>query len=307
MDDLEKVLAKLFHGERALERAIGFTSSFVTLGAVLGHGPKTTIDQWIDPKSNDYRLRRSEEWDAPDRNANIIQGDGENIRKMGTGTPPAELGQGKHSEIEVLSLIREALWDRAEWSGTAFFFNATGSEPPIFAPFFKDADAAGDIFLHWRNDLGVEDEKDRLRLTVIRGVNRAKPFAYRVVVGVNPLTMRSRPSVNQFAMIIRWNMMEPPNGINLCHFLEAYKKAGCYLLAHAIPLEGRPEPELVLKNSILKRHLYVREAWEIGLNDLDIVGIVDGDEPIIPPEIEKAPVIEALDFVKRIRANVSPE
>lgn len=47
--------------------------------------------------------------------------------------------------------------------------------------------------------------------------------------------------------------------------------------------------------SILKEKVVIRDAWEIGINDLDSSLIRQGDNPIIPKsEIEEAPVIELI-------------
>jgi len=58
-------------------------------------------------------------------------------------------------------------------------------------------------------------------------------------------------------------------------------------------------PELVWKDYILKRELHVRDAWEIGLHDIDIAGICKGDDLILPKDAKSAPVIEVLNSMKR--------
>ena len=40
--------------------------------------------------------------------------------------------------------------------------------------------------------------------------------------------------------------------------------------------------------------LHLRDAWQVGRNDLDSVGILPSDDPIIPNDQPEAPVLELL-------------
>jgi hypothetical protein len=86
--------------------------------------------------------------------------------------------------------------------------------------------------------------------------------------------------------------MDTPDGLNLKRFLENYEKAGKYHLAFAKMFDtGRPlDAALTLE----KRDLIIREAWSIGVNDIDSIGIQEEDEPIIPANVHDAPVTELL-------------
>ena len=46
--------------------------------------------------------------------------------------------------------------------------------------------------------------------------------------------------------------------------------------------------------SIAKRQLDIREAWQIGENDPDVVALYQDDEPIIPAGVTDPPVNKAL-------------
>ena len=63
----EQQLKDFFGDELALERAVNFTTSFVSLGNVLGYTPKTALESWIDEHCLDYPLQRAEDWNADDR------------------------------------------------------------------------------------------------------------------------------------------------------------------------------------------------------------------------------------------------
>ena len=191
VQDIEKLIRDLFQDEAALQRSIDFTSSFVTAGNVLGHSPKTNIDLWADPKARNFALKRDAEWDSDERRTRPRKELGTRASTANeTGTePPAWLTKPegvKHTQMETVSLIREKLWDRAVWSGTGFLLTPGDAQPPILALIFKDREAASEIFAEWRKEFGKRDEKNLLRLSIVRGINKNKPFYYRVVIGTNP-------------------------------------------------------------------------------------------------------------------------
>jgi hypothetical protein len=200
--------------------------------------------------------------------------------------------------METLSLIRVALWDRAEWAGTAFLWEGNNQAVPVLALMFKNRDAGVEIFTHWQKELGKVDKRERLRLTIIRGISRKNSHAYRVVVGSNPEVNMSGDSSRLFFMVNRRHRMEPSSDRNLSAFLSNYNVAKSFIFAPAVLRDGFVEPELLLEKGILKRELNVRQAWEIGRNDVDSPGISDDDEPIIPEGQPQAPVLEV---IRRLR------
>ncbi len=89
--------------------------------------------------------------------------------------------------------------------------------------------------------------------------------------------------------------MEPSSDANLKAFLSSYEKASRYILVHCIR-DGKSEPVFVGNNYIGKLNLYLRDAWQVGRNDLDSIGIQPDDDPIIPSEQLNAPVLELLEL-----------
>jgi len=87
--------------------------------------------------------------------------------------------------------------------------------------------------------------------------------------------------------------MEPSSSRHLDAFLANYNTAGTYWLGHSLGSDAS-NPELVLDDAILKRELHLRDAWEVGRNDLDGVGVLPRDDPVIPADHPDAPVLELL-------------
>ncbi|MDD5677069.1 MAG: hypothetical protein PHW60_03635 [Kiritimatiellae bacterium] len=310
LGDPEAVATKLFRDEHADERALNFTGSFVTLGNVLGRDPKTSITAWSLPNAKEYPLRRWEEWDSTDRKTN-----GERTRKnsspevtTATNKSPVKLldtERLKHTEVKTVSLIREALWNRAKWSGTVFLWDERFSAPPILALLFRDPKAAGQIFSNWRKEFGQGDRKEFLRISIVRHMQKTAPHSYRIVIGVNPTVAFAASETKQAFMISRINTMEPNSDYNLTKFLKCFHKFGQYFLGYAILQDGQSQPQAVLDSCIGKRELYVREAWEIGRHDPDCIAIQKDDDPIIPSGQENVPVLEAIRWLRDCASGTS--
>jgi hypothetical protein len=52
---------------------------------------------------------------------------------------------------------------------------------------------------------------------------------------------------------------------------------------------------------IEKRVLHVRQAWEVGVDDLEVTALLPDDDPIVPADKPDAPVILAMKRVHSSR------
>jgi hypothetical protein len=93
-------------------------------------------------------------------------------------------------------------------------------------------------------------------------------------------------------------VLEPANSTNLEQFIARYKSVGAYYFTCGFQKPGSLHPEFVLDRLILKREFNVRHAWEIGFNDLDLAGLRETDDPIIPEGRENAPIVEIMRKLK---------
>jgi hypothetical protein len=296
--DGEQALVKLFRDDRALDRALNFTSSFVTLGNVLGDSPRTDITMWLDSAGRNYPVCRSEQWDAgmavEAAGSRSVEAKRSSDTRKEHPVEAIKAGRIRHNDIQMVSLVRESLWEEAKWKGTAFSWTDNDATPPVLAPWFENAEAAKKIFAFWRKEIGEVDKQGLLRVAIIRGISRQNVNAYRVVLGVNPAATLRTSGAGFAVMVSRVNTMEASSSHHLDAFLANYKTAGAYWLGHCLGALGSPNPELVLDDAILKRELHLRNAWEIGKNDLDGIGVLPTDDPVIPADHPDAPVLELL-------------
>lgn len=296
MSDPEPLLTKLFRNDLAPQRALDFTTSFVVVGNILGYGPKTTLASWTSGNAKAYPLTRERVWDDEDH-ARVPRPDrGKRPTPADPGVePPAELidpNTAAHNQIQTISLIRETLWNEALWFGTAFATSSERGVLPILALLFQNASPAKKIFALWRSELGTRDESNKLRVAIIRGVSKANPYAYRVVLGSDPAAGFLHPGIKHVVMIARIHTMEPSSNENLQRFLDSYDVCKSYILTCGFLVSQ--QPIMVRENQLLKQQLVVREAWEIGPDEIDTVAIQEDDDPIVPDGQKDAPVLRTL-------------
>jgi len=297
--DFERDLEALFRDERVSERAVAFTSTFVTQANVLGASPKTRLESWIDEKAKTYPLRRTEPWEPQEiGNGDQLEKNEKCSRLIQGAKPRRELldqNLRSHDQIETVSIIRERLWDRAGWTGTAFLTDPANEYPPVFALVFRNHEAGREIFVHWRKEIGEVDDKELIRIVIVRGIDKRHPHAYRVVVGSDPGVFSTD---RQFVTFInRVHRMDATTPENLERFLSAYVAVAILYIAPAFAgpdFDGSQAPEVEMGLRIGVHHIHVRNAWKIGRNDIDSAAIHEGDDPIIPENVEGAPVLKLI-------------
>src|SRR5204862_1734097 len=125
----------------------------------------------------------------------------------------------KHTDIGFDSLIAEPLWNRAKWRGVGFA--ATEGVPPWMILAFENKEAAAQILAQLVREVGTDDPRNRLRISIVRGISRKDPHHYRVIIGSNV----DPRSVKKFAaMMARVHEMAPATDRNLRMFLDAYER-----------------------------------------------------------------------------------
>jgi hypothetical protein len=286
--NLEQDLERLFQDERVVERASLFAITTGAIRNMLGEAPKFRMQDWLSNEVS-YKIVRPEPWhpntvssgdDTPHAQSSLRVGHSE------TPTHLIDLTQVSHEEIEILSHIRIKLWDRAGWSDVMFMWSPDPDTPPILGLIFKERDAGTDIFKSWQAEIGDTDEHRFLRVSIVRGISREHPHAYRVLIGPGNWD-KPQPSNRLLMVAQRILHMDATTPTNLNNFLKACKVHRRFLLAPAFSSLSGPAP--LLENAIGIYELVVRNAWEIGVIDPDATGIFADDDVIIPEGVISPP------------------
>jgi hypothetical protein len=293
----EAYMKRVFGEESGLARSVNFTESGITMENILGHNAKTRIPDWnTESDLRAYIPKRTTAW-----HRGLFAQETDTVRtelNIGVGEIPKELldrGKTKHTERRVLGLIDMPLWDKAKWKGVLYIWPVDMDSEPWMALGFEDGAVARAIFQGWRATIGSIDNEDRIRISILTGVDRSSPDHYTVVVGSNLLESERGPRVKQFVSVSRIHRMEPSTSRNLTAFVNRYERIGTYRLMPAqVDLKegkSKPYPDLAIQ----KRKIRVSPAWTIEEHDPDGVGILPEDKPIIPEGITDAPVLKVLE------------
>lgn len=305
--DAEAWMKKVAGEERGLARA-AMLGNVVAIGrSLFGSDAKVRLSDWLGDNDKYYDCLRDQHW-RPSRS--VAKRD--NLKgpiKPGDGPPPDELidtSQRKHTQRKVYSPIDIPTWDKAGWGGTCYGWD--DRQPPFIGLMFKNLEAGRKIFTDWLVRWGGEDAQDALRVTIVTGIYKSNPHHYAVVVGPNiDLITADVKSGSTGIMVSRINRMTPATSENLTSFLKVFNKFDSFFLMPAqLPGSTQSGPEIEFKLALLKRHLHIRPAWQIGENDHDIVALDDEEDPFIPEGEEDAPVVKAI-AARRARKNRSVE
>lgn len=291
--NVESFVEQVIKDERSFDRAILFSDVEFSISNILGENPKIRLSDWKKSEKEElFPLRRETPWD------NDLQRKTKELEKMSIQPGAGEISDSlfdmdelSHRDRKVVSLINIPLWDQAKWLGMGFM--CIGNEDPILALGFTNSYAANQIFEEWHERLGDVDEKNKLRVAIITGINKMLPYNYKVLISTN-LTEDDFEENKLVIQTSRCLEMFPQTPINLNNFSSEYKRAGKFVLVPAIMDVEKNMPIPIGNHALGKYDLIVRPAWEIGLNDPDIMGIHENDNPIIPDEVKNAPVNYAL-------------
>jgi hypothetical protein len=281
-DDAKNDLLKLFKDEEVSYRSFNFSGSFVILGNVLGYNPKRAITDWTSIKNHRYPFVKEKAMKV-----NALQ-----KKRKGTDSVAFDYNHLKHNEIKNISIIRQHLWDEAGWKGVMYF--VAPNRPPILGLMFANKEAAESIFQDWISTFSKEDKNDVIRLSMLRGVSQKHPAWYRTIISTN--FKNDLLGTDKVIIIARMHTMNPESTVNLDRFSESFNRFGYYLLAPAYIKTEFMQPKLNIGLGIVKRSFNDRYAWEVGLNDPDIPGILKEDNIFIPKNVKNAPVIKLLDW-----------
>lgn len=283
--------------ENVFSRALLFSNVPMMTENIFGdHAPIRMTDH-DRPEFQTYPLLRDQPWIPEEKS------EAPTSPEFGDGEPPPGMfdeDSMTHRDYGVLSPIDIPKWNAAGWNGSVFItappeYNMC----PILGLAFSDRRAALAIFEGFKSRYGSVDAKGAIRVAIVRGISRRKPHSYAVSVGPS-LDLRQGGPGTVFAYVARYNRMYPSNSDNLDRFLTEYHRLGTVKLAPFHLPSFKDEPTR-LGNEIILKEIVVRQAWQIGDNDPDISSLDHDADPYIPDGMTDAPVIRAIEKLKRLR------
>jgi len=285
----EKVLEQLLGIERAFDRATLFCRTGMSRNRALGNDVGQIAD-WRHLVKKNYAFQN----DAPEIKPRKLpeQRDDEKA--------DIDLGElNSHRDLAVSSIINQALWDKAGWQGMMYGYVGP-NQPPLLGLIFSSAEMANAIFEEWQDRFGREDANDEIRISIVKGIDRKNPYYYRGCIS-RDMDAIAKDDAKRFVSVARMTTMTVSDHKNLELFQRAFAALGCYFLIPAI-FDGKRKPQLLSERAILKRKLNVREAWQIGCHDLDLIAVTSEDDVIIPDGEKSPPIHELFEWRREIRS-----
>jgi len=300
----EKYFERLLQDEFAFSRAFDFTNVSTSIWNIMGKSPKIRLSDWeLNNSDKHFISRRASSW-----NSKTTQNISDEITSI-----PSQLGDDKsplkikntdhlkHQDRKILSLIDINLWNKAGWQGTGLGLFPINQNVPLLglALLFQDENASKKIFAQWRQELGDTDVNEKIRVSIITGIDSENPAAYRIIIGMNPDCVKDLNN-SQFVLTSRIHTMEPQNSRNLDHFIEWFENLGSYILSLGCISKDSSNTKFFWELGIMKKQIFICPAWQIGENDFDICGIKPNDKIIIPKDVKHPPVENALARLRKL-------
>ena len=301
--DPEKSLKELLVDQQVDQRSFNFLSPLVMLGNVLGHNPRRSIRQWYHDQDKDYPFDgtvsrveplHTEAKNAADENdpkGDLLETDPDNIRS--------------HQHMKTFSVINERLWGGHVWRGFAFAvdLNPHPIQSPTLYLMFDNRETAIEIFKEWKERFG-DKAGEKVKISILKGIDADNPFWYKGLITSN-IPMEEMRDGHAFVMMTKVSTMTPGNPRNLEGFLASYTRFGYFTLAPFFIDIKTGKPEAMNECGFKMRELTVKNAWEIGIHDLEMTAIEATDNPVIPHDISDIPVLDVLKMKSERPSSIS--
>jgi hypothetical protein len=298
--DTEKALKELVVYQRVHERSFNFLSPLVMLGNVLGHNPRRSISQWITTKDNRYPFDGVTSRIQPitcdiHHEASTDEENDKELKDF------VEIKS--HQHLKTLSVINEHLWQGHVWRGFAFAVdpNAHASQSPTLYLMFDTRQSAIDIFKEWKERFG-QKAGEKIKISILKGIDADNPYWYKGLISSN-IQEEELKNGSTVIFMAKVSTMTPNDSRNLNGFLNSYSRFGYFTLAPFFLDFKTGRPEFLNEHGFTMKDLSVKNAWEVGVNDLEVTAIAATDNPIIPKEITNAPVLEVLKMKRSREVN----
>ncbi|MBS5913488.1 hypothetical protein P4H94_27005 [Paenibacillus macerans] len=300
--DYKKQLEKLIVTDDALNRSIEFTSSIFVFDDLFGQ-QRQTLDTWIDASTVDFPLIREQElFEELPEASNLVEDVKDEDYQVKYGLPnDHNIESVNHQNIRMGKIINISLWDQAKWRGVLFLNFPDPNTLPILAPLFSNIEYGSLIFQNWIEELGKNDNKNRIKVGIIKGIDKNNPFHYKVAF-TEDMNQTLQGLENGYLILpARFCIMEPLNNINLMNFIERIKLANFnYYLAPAFINPKTSKPDINFDYIIKKNQIEIKDAWEVGEESWLSHVITPDENPIIPATVHDPPVIKLLDLKKKL-------
>jgi hypothetical protein len=318
LDANKQTFEDMFGKHRAQDRAFHAARSIISVTNILGESPPGRAEDWVgDPALGEYALSRDVPWRPCLTRVEGVRSVSDEMPNLGADDPfDHRFGADavKHRDIGVMSPIVLPLWDRAGWKGTGVGATPGEISPPLMILAFENIDAGRKIFRGWRKRVGQTDRQGWIGVTVITGISRDRPLAYRVAIGVGAQHMNSQMALAErkrlMLMVYRMHDMTPSSSRNLDLLLGLYSRTGRVILQPGNFKNaniGARIDDQDLKLGIELTNLTVVPAWQVDASSPLITAMRGIEDPLIPAHIADPPFAEVQRRLNEMKQHRAPK
>lgn len=301
-DVVQDSIEEMVKNENALGRAYAFSNNLFHSAEALGSDLFSFSRVCDEEKRYDAEIKKTFPHSIKDSDQNVTWDNELNELHYEDIPEHLDFGDVSQDNIYIDSIINLDLWGKAGWKGNAYICIPEPQYPPVLAFVYK-TDICKKIFDEWITDIGVQDVEDRIKIGIIKGIRKDKPFWYRVIVGSDKVPKSDKKECILFQSVNRLHTMEAESHKNLDMFLNELKRYPVFQLMCAVAKQEKDTPDLIHGLAIMKRRssIIVCEAHEIAKNDLFLMNaITPDDDPILPDEINEYPIMKILGEKRKI-------
>ncbi len=294
-EDYEKTFKEIFEDDKSFERSLNHTNSLYNLNKIFGKEEDIDIPN--------YSISRDKEWHTNIKKDNIEEetvdpfAEKKDIIYVVPENNPFE--NISHRNIYSSGMIKCNHWDIAKWKGVAYLGDAINKEFIKIGFLFENEEGAKKVFQDLIDNATREDKDGKIVVSFIKGISKTNIYDYRVMITGKvkiPKDSSQNIIINNATRFHQMNCTDDKN----IKILESIINSGKGYKISLLPMivYNNKEIKPLWEYEIILKSINIKQAYEIGKDDLEAVVILKDDNPVIPSYIKDAPVKKLLKLKK---------
>ena len=296
-EDYEKTFKEILENDKSFERSLNHTNSLYNLNKIFGK------EKDIDMPN--YNISRDKEWYLNIKKDNVEEEKMELFAEKKDiiyGAPEDNLFENiSHKNIYSSGMIKCNHWDIAKWKGVAYLGDKINKEFIKIGFLFENEEGAKRVFQDLIDNATKEDKEGNIIVSFIKGISKTNIYDYRVMITGKvkiPKDSSENIIINNATRFHQMNCTDDKNIRILEDIINSEKNCKISLLPMIV---YNKEVKPLWKYEIVLKNVSIKQAYEIGKNDLEAAVILKEDDPIIPLNIKNAPINELLELKKLMK------
>lgn len=289
-DDFEKTLEKMVKDDATFERGLNHTNSLYNLNKIFGSEyeefPIHKIvrkREWYD--GVEIKHTKEETTDLFSDAKDIIYGEPE--KKL--------FNNISQKEFYSPGLIKCNHWDLAEWKGVMYLGDSINKDLIKIGFLFQKEEGAKKVFQDLISVATTDDTLGKIIISFIKGIDKNRKYDYRIMITGKveiPKGRKEKLIINSPTRFHTMNCINEKNFRILEDIISSGNNPDIYIFPAVIKTNN--QIDALWDFEIKIKQVYIKEAYEIGIRDIEAATILKKDNPIIPNGVKDAPISELL-------------